>query len=172
MIRDRARRDFRIEPLKQDHERQLFFCGIPELDIYIRQQAGQDSRRNLAAVFVLTPDGTTVAGYYTLSAHSLIANELPFELGKKLPRFPIPVTLLGRMAVSQAFQGQRLGESLLMDALERAWASSSEVASWAVVVDAKAGARGFYLKYRFQPLPKSRDRLILPMRTIEEMING
>lgn len=165
-----ARQDIWIETLGKEHEREEFDCGVPELDAYIRQQAGQDSRRNLAAVFVLTPNGRTVVGYYTLSAHSLNAKDLPEKLGKRLPRFPIPVTLLGRMAVSRNHQGQRLGEYLLTDALERAWRSSRQIASWAVVVDAKAGAREFYLKYGFQPLPASPVRLILPMRTIEEMI--
>jgi|SRR5208337_2216557 len=125
--------------------------------------------RNLAAVFVLTPDGETVAGFYTLSAHSIQAAALPQELAKKLPRFPLPVTLLGRMAVSKPLQGRRLGEFLLMHALERAWLGSQQVASWAVVVDAKAGARDFYLKHEFAPFPTQPDRLFLPMRTIEKL---
>lgn len=110
-----------------------------------------------------------VDGFYTLSAHSILAAALPESLAKKLPRFPLPVTLLGRMAVSEASRGHGLGEFLLMHALERAWLGSQQVASWAVVVDAKQGARDFYLKYDFAPLPSQPGRLVLPMRTIEKL---
>ena len=125
--------------------------------------------RHLAAVFVLTSDSRTIAGFYTLSAHSILAEQLPDTLGRKLPRFPLPVTLLGRMALSRAAQGQRLGEFLLMHALERAFSGSRQIASWAVVVDAKLGARGFYLKYGFTPLPSQPNRLFLPMATIAKL---
>lgn len=160
---------YRIEPLGQDHDRASFRCGVAELDAYLQQQAGQDLKRNLAAVFVLTPDGKTVAGFYTLSAHSIQAAELPEDLRKKLPRFPLPVTLLGRMAVAQALRGQGCGEFLLMHALERAWLGSRQVASWAMIVDAKAGARDFYIKYGFIPFPEQPYRLFLPMKTVERL---
>src|ERR1039458_6780775 len=93
---------YRVEPLASSHDREGFFCGLSPLDLYIRQQAGQDLKRNLAAVFVLTADGRTIAGYYTLSAHSLDAAELPPATARKLPRFPLPVTLLGRMEIGRA----------------------------------------------------------------------
>ena len=169
MTRENPEIQYKIEPLGTHHERAAFSCGVPALDIYLQRQARQDLERNLAAVFILTSDSKTVAGFYTLSAHSIQAAELPEELAKKLPRFPLPVTLLGRMAVSQSLHGQRLGEFLLMHALERAWLGSQQVASWAVVVDAKAGARDFYLKHDFVPLPSQPDRIILPMRTIEKL---
>jgi GNAT superfamily N-acetyltransferase len=139
------------------------------LDHYIRQQAGQDLKRKLAAVFVLTPDNQEIAGFYALSARSILASELPPDIGKKLPRYPLPVTLLGRMAVARSLQGKGLGELLLFDALDRASRGSRHVASWAVVVDTKAGARNFYLNHNFLPLPHHPDRLFLSMKTIEEM---
>lgn len=161
--------EFKVEPLGPNHDRAAFFCGVPALDAYLKRQAGQDQTRNLAAVFVLTLDSKVVSGFYTLSAHSIQAAELPPGVAKNLPRFPLPVTLLGRMAVSQSLQGQGLGEFLLFHALERAWQAAIQVASWAVVVDAKAGARSFYLKHDFLPLPAQPDRLFLPIRTIEKM---
>jgi hypothetical protein len=158
-----------IEPLGPDHDRIEFSCGNPTLDTYLREQAGQDLKRKLAAVFVLTRDGKTVAGYYTLSAHAINAGELPPALNKKLPRLPVPVTLLGRMAISHLFQRRGLGEFALLNALERALKGSRQVASWAVVVDAKAGSRDFYLKHSFLPLPDSQHRLFLPMKTVETL---
>lgn len=160
---------YRVEPLSPGHDREAFCCGNPALDNYLHQQAGQDQKRKLAAVFVLTSDGRTVDGFYTLSAQSILATELPPEVAKKLPRFPIPVTLIGRIAVAQTLQGHGWGESLLLHALERALLTSRQVASWAVVVDAKAGAREFYLKQGFVPFRIHPDRFFLPMKTIEKM---
>ena len=71
------------------------------------------------------------------------------------------------MAVDQSLQGKGLGEFLLIHALDRAWLGSREVASWAVVVDAKAGARDFYLKHDFIPFTLQPQRLLLPMQTIK-----
>jgi predicted GNAT family N-acyltransferase len=161
--------EYRVEPLGSNHDRAAFSCGVTGLDAYIQRQARQDLERKLAAVFILNADSKTIAGFYTLSAHSILAADLPDAMAKRLPRFPIPVTLLGRMAVSQSLRGQGLGEFLLMHSLERAWLASRQVASWAVVVDAKMGARDFYLKYDFTALPLQPDRLLLPMKTIERL---
>lgn len=158
-----------VEPLASQHDRVAFTCGLAELDAYLQRQASQDKKRSLAAIFVLTPDGRTIAGYYSLSANSILGNGLPAEFATKLPRFPLPVTLLGRMAVAESIQGQGLGEFLLLDALRRASIGSAQVASWAVVVDAKAGARNFYLKHGFIPLLAKPDRLFLPMKSIDKM---
>jgi hypothetical protein len=57
-------------------------------------------------------------------------------------------------------------------ALERSWLGSEQVASWAVVVDAKVGARDFYLKHDFIPLPSQPDRLVLPIQTIEQLFSA
>jgi predicted GNAT family N-acyltransferase len=73
------------------------------------------------------------------------------------------------MAVAESLQGQGWGEFLLFHALGRASIGSAQVASWAVVVDAKAGARDFYLKHGFIPLPSKPDRLFLPMKAIEKL---
>ena len=164
--------EFRIEALADAHDRAAFSCGVEPLDVYLHRQARQDVERRVAAVFVLTADSTTVNGYYTLSSLTLQGAELPETLAKKLPsRNPIGITLLGRMAVRKDLRGAGLGELLLMHALERAWLASQQVASWAVVVDAKEGAREFYVKYDFTPLPSQPSRLFLPMKTIEKLFD-
>jgi predicted GNAT family N-acyltransferase len=84
----------------------------------------------------------------------------------------VSATLLGRLAVSEQFRGQRLGERLLMDALHRALQSSKQIASAAVVVDAKdSQAVAFYRKYGFIDLPKIEKRLFLPMGTIAQLFS-
>jgi len=170
MLPDSGAPSWRIEPLGPHHDRAPFSCGNDSLDRYLKQQAGQDARRLAAAPFVLvaSADPKTVAGYYTLSSHSIDLGELPAAVAKRLPRYPhVPATLLGRLAVDRRYRGQGLGEILLMDALRRALAQSSQIAAVAVVVDASddAAAR-FYRRFGFLSFPERPDRLFLPMKTV------
>jgi predicted GNAT family N-acyltransferase len=161
---------FRIETL-QNHQRESFECGVAALDAYLRTQASQDVKKHAAVTFVLTPDGSTIAGYYTLSQYSVELAAFPNEIIKKLPKYPfVPATLLGRLAVSLSFRGERVGHLLLMDALHRCLTGSRQLAAAAVVVDAKnGGVESFYRKYGFINLPRMPQRLILPMTTIEKL---
>jgi predicted GNAT family N-acyltransferase len=169
-VTSQSRFEYRIEPLRADHDRTAFRSGVPELDRYLHQQAGQDARRKAAAPFVLIDPNGAVAGYYTLSAYSIRLGELPEAVAKKLPRYPLlPATLLGRLAVAESCRGQRLGQFLLMDALYRSWRNTSEVGSIGVVVDAlDETARSFYLHHEFRPLNDHPDKLFLAMTTIEK----
>lgn len=164
---------FVVEPLGAHHDRDGFTSGSDALDRYLRQQAGQDVRRNVATVFVLCEPGSPVVlGYYTLSALSLKVGDFPEKVAKKLPRYPfLPATLVGRLAVDRSQQGKRLGKALLFDALKRALEASASVASVAVVVDAKDDtARAFYEHNEFVLLPVATHRLYMMMTTIRGMI--
>lgn len=123
---------------------------------------------------MITPDHKTIAGFYTLSQYAVNLGELPEDIRTKMPKYPmVSATLLGRLAVSERFRGQGLGEMLLMDALHRALQSSEQIASAAVVVDAKdEQAVAFYRKYGFIDLPKIERRLFLPMATIAQLLSG
>lgn len=160
-----------IEPLGPQHDRAAFSCGVEALDSYLHKQAGQDLKKRAAVPFVITPDGKTVAGYYTLSQYAVELDVVPEELAKRLTRYAmVSVTLLGRLAVSSNFRGLRLGEWLLMDALNRSLRSSREVASAGVVVDAKdPSAANFYKKYGFMELPKVDRRFFWSMGTIAQL---
>jgi predicted GNAT family N-acyltransferase len=159
-----------IEPLGPSHDRTAFSSGVAELDQYLYRQAGQDAKRKVAAPFVLVDAHGSIRGYYTLSAYSIRLGALPPGLSKRLPRYPmIPATLLGRLAVTTACRGQRLGRLLLMDALHRSWRNTTEVASVGVVVEAlDDAARSFYLHHEFIPLLDHPNRLFLAMATIEK----
>jgi predicted GNAT family N-acyltransferase len=164
---------FVIEPFdKKKHDRAAFSCEHEALTTYIKQQAGQDIKKSVAAVFVLTPDGKTIAGYYSLSQYAVDAGSVPEETMQKLrlPKYKeLPATLLGRLARSLAFKGQGIGELLLMHALKQALDQSKIIASTAVVTDAKdERAKNFYKKYDFVELPDHPNRLFLPMKTIEQ----
>jgi len=165
---------YRFEALdKGRHERAVFSCGQEALDNYLKQQAGQDVEKRVAAVFVATDDGKTISGYFALSQYSIQAGELPAATLKqlKLPKYPaLPATLIGRLARATTHKGRGLGELLLMSALERALAASREIGSIAVAVDAKdEEAINFYASYGFIRLPEHPNRLFLPMATVEMM---
>lgn len=153
------------------HDRAAFSCGAPELDRYIREHASQDVKRDVARVFVAMPaEALTVCGYYSLSATSFQRDNLPADQAKRLPRYPVPAALLGRLAVDTSMKGKGLGAFLLMDALHRILLATQTLAVHAVVVDAKDdAAAAFYRKYGFIPFTGESRRLFLPMATIRQL---
>ena len=164
----------RFEPLdKRKHDRAAFSCGQESLDRYLKEHATQEIKKRVAAVYVLTPDGKTIAGYYTLSQYAIEAGELPPELVQQLqlPRYDkLPATLLGRLARGKQFKGRGLGELLLMGAMKRALEHSRNIASVAVVVDAiDENAHAFYRRYGFIDIPNRPNRLFLPMKTVAQL---
>jgi predicted N-acetyltransferase YhbS len=164
---------FRIEILDPViHRREEFSCESPELTEFLRTRARKEAKSRTSACFVLVPvaDPGQIAGYYTLSATSIELEKLPFELTKKLPRYPrLPATLLGRLARALAFKGQGIGDLLMVDALNRSYENSSVIGSVAVVVDPKnAPAAKFYGPFGFQPL--DGHKMFLPMKAVPEWL--
>lgn len=122
---------------------------------------------------MLTSEDDGLAGFYTLTQDNIASEDLPSELIKRLnlPRYErIGASLLGRLARDLAYKGKGVGELLLVDALKRSLAMSRQIASAAVVVDAKdEKAHKFYQDFGFIPFPESQKRLFLPMITIEQI---
>jgi GNAT superfamily N-acetyltransferase len=165
---------YRIERLGRQHDRAAFSCGEDSLDTYFRQRARQDDDRNVSKVFVLfdTQDDQ-IAGYYTLNASTVQLQDLPLEMQRGLPRYPlVPVVLLGRLAIDERYHGQGLGEALLFNALRRAFeVGTQQIAAVAVIVDALHDrARTFYERFGFQPFPANTLRLFLKMQTIAQLL--
>jgi predicted N-acetyltransferase YhbS len=161
---------FPIKPFGPHHDRPGFCSGNEDLDRYFRERVRKDIEAEVAAAFVMA-DGPSVLGYYTLSSHSVERSALPETIVKKLklPKYPlIPATLMGPLAVDLKHQGRRLGEILLMDGLDRSYRHSRQVASFAVVVDAKENAVDFYRRYGFLQLP-SGTRMFIPMTTLKNL---
>ena len=134
------------------------------LDRYLREQATQDVRRRATACYVaLEAPGGPITGYYTLAAGGVPLADLPAPLAKRLPRYPwAPVARIGRLAVDQAYRGRKLGSALLWDAATRA--ARSEIAAFAIVVDAKdEQAEAFYCHHGFIPFGGRPMQLILPL---------
>jgi len=161
----------RVEQLSAKHDRSAFSSGSDDLDRYLRERARQDQRRRLSAVFVLFDVANdTVAGYYTLSACAVAPLSLPHDMARRLPRRPMPATLIGRLATDLRYRGQGLGGLLLVNALTRAAHASRDIGSMAVIVDAKDNqARDFYEHYEFQRFTDDQYRLFLPMADAERV---
>lgn len=157
-----------IEPLARSHKRENFDCGEPALNDYLHRQATQDMRRGVSRVYVARERGSSrVLGYYTLSAASFGRKNLPEKEAKRLPHYPVPAALLGRLAVDRSCQGQQLGRYLLFDALNRVLHAAETLAVYALVVDAKNdSARAFYERYGFLSFADSPSRLFLPLETL------
>jgi ribosomal protein S18 acetylase RimI-like enzyme len=162
--------DYLTAPLSKLHKKESFSCGLPSLDRYLKEQAGQDMKRKLAVSFVLSANNNIVKGYYTLSNGAIPKAVVPEEIQRRLGYREIPVTLLGRLAVDQQYHRQGLGELLLLDALKRSQEAAIKTSgSFAVITDPiDHQAEKFYTKYGFQRLEGSY-RMFLSMKTIEGM---
>jgi len=163
-----------ITPLHKQHNRKNFDCGEPILNQYLHQYANQDIKRHVSRIFVATPSDLPeqVIGYYSLSASSIDATDLPESNRRRLPGYPVPIAILGRLAIIKTCQKQGLGSILLADALQRVFQASQVMAVYAVVVDAlNEYARDFYHQFGFIPLPSQPLKLFLPMDTIIDLVD-
>lgn len=159
---------WRIERLASHHDRAAFDCGEPALNQFLRQHAGQQQRRGLGQTYAALADGgAEVLGFVTLSAGQVEAVSLPPDL--KLPRYPIPMLRIGRLAVDRSHQGQGLGQDLLAFALELALEFSERVGVYAVLVDAKHDrAQAFYRQLGFISTRDDPLCLFLPLATLRK----
>ena len=103
------------------YDRSAFTSGNERIDNYFRQTISQDVKRSYAAGFVLVDKASAkIAGFYTLSSHSIPLTDLPVEVIRKLPRYPsIPAVLIGWLGRDAGFRGQHIGPMLLADAITR-----------------------------------------------------
>jgi len=158
---------YRIRPLDGAVDTGAFHCGQATLDDYVRCFASQDVRRGVARVFIATPDDDPrrLAGFFALSVGSVNCSDLPTDLARKLPQYPVPVALLGRLAVDTVFQGKGLGSILLADACRKVASASTVLAVVGMIVDAKdEPAAAFYRHLGFISLPGIPERLLLPAK--------
>jgi predicted N-acetyltransferase YhbS len=162
-------------PLGPDHLLADFSCGIPELDDWLLDRSRRNERNDVSRTFVVSR-GMQVVGYYALAAGAVARVDAPKSLSRNSPD-PIPVFLLGRLAVDHREQGSGLGGFLLRDALIRCVRSADSVGARAVMVDAISDdAIAFYRRYEFIPSPIHPTMLFLPMsfirRQLEEAIRA
>ena len=157
-----------ISPLDNTFDKSHFDCGYPQLNDFLKKYASQNVKKGYSLTFVATkPNSKVVVGYYSASASSIEFVNLPDSVKKGLPKYPAPIMLIGQLAVDKTLQGEGLGKTLLMHALSRAVRVSSEMAIFAVRVDAiDEKSKAFYRKYGFIPLQDQSSSLLLAIKTI------
>ena len=153
------------------HDVSVFRSGEPDLDDWLRDHAAAAARARIARTFVWTAadsgDAARVVAYYSLNAHAVLRGDAPNRIARGVPD-PVPAALIGKLALDRGLHGERLGDVLLADALERIIiASASGPAVRAIVVDAATDkGRALYARFGFVPAPGRAERMIVRAETI------
>lgn len=162
---------FELEKFELDKKFNVknFKCGVPELDTYAAQFLKQDVKRGLSSCYCLEENGELIA-FYTLSNASVDASQYLTVMKGVGKYLPVPVTLIGRLAVDTSRQGDGLGAFILIDAIIRSINASEVIASKALIVDAiNDEAISFYEKFGFILIPDS-NRLLLTMEEARKLV--
>src|SRR5579883_1780883 len=161
-----------VELLQAHHDRKNFDCGKPTLNEFLQKQARQNADRNVGVTHVVTAEvgSTQILGYYTLVTRTIESTLVPDN--KKLPRGPLGVVLLGRLAVDKRAQGQGLGKRMLVRAIRQTEQAAREMGIYAPVLDAlDEDARAWYLGLNlgFETLLDDHNHLFLPVSAIHQL---
>lgn len=161
----------KVEAISENHDVSRFDCGGHEsLNDWLKRFALTNQRNESARTYVVHRNGVVV-GYYSISAGSVSVEEAPARISKGLPRHPIPVILLARLAVDKDEKGAGLGKALLKDALVRIAQAADIVGARAVLVHAiDEQASKFYLHFGFGPSPIHELQLMLLMKDLRKAL--
>lgn len=152
-------------PIADHHNFDEFNCGVPALDNWLKKRARPNERSRASRTYVLC-DGDRVMGYYALATGSLAAETAPGKIKRNMPD-PVPVMVLGRLAIDQQYQGKMLGDALLRDAILRIIQAADIAGIKAILVHAiSEEARKFYLDRSFIVSPSEPMTLVLPLVSI------
>ena len=149
------------EPLSADHDLSAFECGEASLDDWLKRRAFTNQLSGASRTFVVLDESRVVVAYYALAAGAVAHERATGSVRRNMPD-PIPVLVLGRLAVAKRAQGLQLGAALLQDAVLRAMAVSENAGVRALLVHAlNQSARAFYERYGFQGSPLDPMTLML-----------
>ena len=149
------------QPLTASHRLDEFECGEPSLDEWLKRRALANQSSGASRAFVVLDDGGRVRGYCALAAGAVSHDSATSKVRRNMPD-PVPVMVLGRLAVDRGTQGQKLGAALLQDAVTRAVTVSSNAGVRALLVHAlHEHAKQFYERYGFAPSPTNPLTLML-----------
>jgi GNAT superfamily N-acetyltransferase len=141
-----------IRALREADERSAFHSGDTDLDRFFHRFAAQNQFRHYVGVTYVAVEGVRILGFATVAPGHVEIEGLPAAARRTLPRYPLPVLRLARLAVDQSAQGQGLGAQLLRFVLQLAMRMAGDFGCAGVVVDAKRGAVEFYAKHGFLAL--------------------
>ena len=159
------------EPLAPAHDLPAFNSGVAALDDWLRLHARQNEAAGGSRTFVACA-ADRVAGYYSLAAGSVLPSIATGRVRRNMPS-PVPVVLLGRLAVDRAFQGRGLGSDLLQDAVRRIVIAADIIGVRAILIHAISdAARQFYERHGFRPSPVDPMTLMLTVAEIRAAARG
>jgi GNAT superfamily N-acetyltransferase len=138
-----------IRALGDGDDRSRFRSGDPDLDRFFHKFAGQNQFRHYVGVTYVAVEERQILGYATVCPGHIEIDDLPAAARRKLPRYPLPVLRLARLAVDQSARGEGLGSQLLRFVLQLGVRMTREYGCAGVVVDAKPDAVSFYVRYGF-----------------------
>ena len=141
-----------IVEFDKKYDRSGFDCGRSKLNDYLKIYISQDLRRGLSKAYVAIEAGQPkIIAYYTLSSAQIGCHETPEKWKKNVGVYPVPCSLIGRLAVDKTMHGKGLGEELLMHAYSTVEKAAKHIGIKAIIVDAEdSDAEKFYLKYGFE----------------------
>ena len=155
-----------VEKLRADHELTAFDCGKEELNRFLQRFALANQQANSTQTYVACRD-KVVVGYYSLAVGAVAHAAATERVRKAMPRYPISVMILARLAVNARHAGQGLGKALLKDALLRTAQAADIAGIRALLVHAKDNdAKAFYEHFNFEPSPTDPYHLFLLMKDL------
>ena len=153
------------EPLDERHEISEFHSGVSSIDTWLRSKARLNEAKGGARTYVVC-EGERVVGFYSLAASSVERRRLSSRVARNMPE-PVPVILLGQLAVDARYRGLGLGSDLLVDAARRSLAVVKLIGARAVVAHAlDERVKSFYAQFGFRPY-SDREPLMLVLRISE-----
>ena len=159
----------RPEPLNDLHELSDFFCGVASLDDWLKRRARANQVSGASRTFVVTDDHRIVA-YYALASGAIAVEASVGRFRRNMPD-PIPVAVLGRLAIDRAQQGRGLGRALFRDCALRVAHAADTLGIRGIVVHAISDqAKAFYLALGFEPSPREPMTLMVTLADIRHLI--
>jgi len=159
-----------IEPLTKEHNRAEFDCGDQSLNLFLQKTARQHMDKGLSKTFVLIDkaNSTTIIAYMSLVVCEVFADDIPHQWKNKYPR-KVPAAKLAKLAVSVDQQRKGYGETLLIDAMQKALNVSNSMDIAGLFVDAKHQyAQAYYHQFGFIGLPDQLDNMFISLATISK----
>ena len=147
-----------------EHDLSVFSCGEASLDEWLKRRALTNQLNGASRTFVVLDESPSVVGYYALAAGAIAHERAAGSVRRNMPD-PIPVLVLGRLAVTQQAHGLQLGAALLQDAVLRAMTVSENAGVRALLVHAlNDSAKAFYEHHGFQVSPFDPMTLMLRLQ--------
>jgi GNAT superfamily N-acetyltransferase len=160
----------RPEPLADIHELNDFFCGITSLDDWLKRRARANQISGASRTYVVA-DGRKVVGYCALASGAIAAADSVGRFRRNMPH-PVPVVVLGRLAVDRSQQGRGLGRALFRDSALRVAQAADTIGIRGIVVHAISDqAKAFYLALGFDPSPAEPMTLMVTLADIRDLLS-